>query len=114
MIFLPRTASPRSRRFAAYFFHRYTQLHLPDRCHNLLLRKPGLFHCSLSSLCDFSHYLWSCFREAGQEKRDPERGKEKISWPNKDGRRYTAKFKSQVVLEALRSQKPDAVRVPLS
>ena len=40
------------------------------------------------------------------------RGKEKISWPNKDGRRYTAKFKSQVVLEALRSQKPDAVRVP--
>ena len=44
----------------------------------------------------------------------PERGKEKISWPNKDGRRYTAKFKSQVVLEALRSQKPDAVRVPLS
>ena len=44
----------------------------------------------------------------------PERGKERISWPNKDGRRYTAKFKSQVVLEALRSQKPDAVRVPLS
>ena len=26
----------------------------------------------------------------------------------KDGRRYTAKFKFQVVLEALRSQKPDA------
>ena len=26
----------------------------------------------------------------------------------KDGRRYTAKFKFPVVLEALRSQKPDA------
>ena len=26
----------------------------------------------------------------------------------KDGRRYTAKFKFQVVLEGLRSQKPDA------
>jgi len=38
----------------------------------------------------------------------PERAKKNISWPKKDGRRYTAKFKFQVVLEALPSQKADA------